>query len=480
MRARIQPVIVSLASVSIGIAIIALSAALLVGVVFAATGGDYSVTSYTTAATGDAASGGGYQARSMLTTSTGQSACGTYDATIGLYTGLCGSPVCGNGVVEYGEECDRGDDNGNSCPDWCSNSCTERTCTSSGSSGGGGGGGGLGNVVATKEETIDPGKVEASFVRSISSQKEGEVRFSVRNVAITSMLLEFGDFAEYARINVQQYAARPVGTPDVGRVYKFIGIEHSGLESVQRRVLTFTVPKAWLAEQQAAPAHVVLLRSETRGWVPYGTTLKQETETSYEFTCEVPGFSFFAIAVTDVPQTAPVVQATPNTTNTTNATALGDGIGVAPAAAPAAAAPPAAEPVPPPAAADVEMPADSGSGMLLWIIGGIVLAIIVGVGVLFARKRNVKPLDKTDVQLAQAGQQVSQSAQQSMQSGSSGVLQAAVQPVAQRPPEHDPTRIVYDYIIQMRASGASESDIRARLLAVGWDPLIVDMELMKK
>jgi len=51
------------------------------------------------------------------------------------------SPVCGNGVVESGEQCDAGGSNG-ACPAACSASCTTNSC-----GGGGGGGGGNGNVV---------------------------------------------------------------------------------------------------------------------------------------------------------------------------------------------------------------------------------------------------------------------------------------------------------------------------------------------
>lgn len=47
------------------------------------------------------------------------------------------SPVCGNGAVESGEQCDTGGSNG-SCPATCSTSCTTNSCAS----GGGGGGGG--------------------------------------------------------------------------------------------------------------------------------------------------------------------------------------------------------------------------------------------------------------------------------------------------------------------------------------------------
>src|SRR3989344_7145322 len=55
--------------------------------------------------------------------------------------------VCGNGVVEPGEQCDAGGSNG-SCPAACSGSCTTNSC---GGGGGGGGGGGSAAPVAVTQ-----------------------------------------------------------------------------------------------------------------------------------------------------------------------------------------------------------------------------------------------------------------------------------------------------------------------------------------
>ncbi len=61
------------------------------------------------------------------------------------------SPVCGNGAVESGEQCDAGGSNG-ACPAACSASCTINSC------GGGGGGGGGGGAVVPVTSAIFNGR----------------------------------------------------------------------------------------------------------------------------------------------------------------------------------------------------------------------------------------------------------------------------------------------------------------------------------
>jgi hypothetical protein len=44
----------------------------------------------------------------------------------------------------------------------------------------------------------------------------------------------------------------------------------------------------------------------------------------------------------------------------------------------------------------------------------------------------------------------------------------------------DPAHQAQQYISKMRSAGASDEQIKERLMSVGWDSLAVDMELMKK
>ena len=59
-----------------------------------------------------------------------------YASTQEASTNSSSEPVCGNGAVESGEQCDAGGSNG-ACPATCSASCTTNSC------GGGSGGGGV-------------------------------------------------------------------------------------------------------------------------------------------------------------------------------------------------------------------------------------------------------------------------------------------------------------------------------------------------
>ena len=73
-------------------------------------------------------------------------------------------PACGNGVVDPGEQCDTGSNNG-ACPRTCSSICTVNDC----GGGGGGGGGVCGNGVVDPGEQCDTGSNNGACPRTCSS-----------------------------------------------------------------------------------------------------------------------------------------------------------------------------------------------------------------------------------------------------------------------------------------------------------------------
>ncbi|MBI4441180.1 hypothetical protein HY639_03360 [Candidatus Woesearchaeota archaeon] len=75
----------------------------------------------------------------VVITATDEGGCGSTPVTAGLNFDVL-IPVCGNGELELGEDCD----NGNTTLYWCSDTCTLRAASEDVTGGGGGGGGGAG------------------------------------------------------------------------------------------------------------------------------------------------------------------------------------------------------------------------------------------------------------------------------------------------------------------------------------------------
>lgn len=104
--------------------------------------------------------------------------------------------VCGNGVVESGEQCDDGGSNG-ACPATCSTSCTTNSC-----GGGGGGGGGGGTYIATKvilQGRAYPGSSinilkDAKLAAIIKADSQADFNYELSD--ITPGVYTFGIWAE--------------------------------------------------------------------------------------------------------------------------------------------------------------------------------------------------------------------------------------------------------------------------------------------
>ncbi|MCK9307614.1 MAG: PKD domain-containing protein, partial [Methanoculleus sp.] len=156
------------------------------------------------------------------------------------------------------------------------------TAPSAGSSGGGGSG-------------------PSSSAGSASSLKAGQsATLSVNAGAMSSLTITVGGDVQRMLVTVTPSSSLPSSIPSPARaVYEFQEITPHWVDDaeIDQVTYTFTVSKAWLAEQGYGPGDIVLLRYTGTAWEALPTTYADEGTDSYSFTGVSPGFSWYAIAV---------------------------------------------------------------------------------------------------------------------------------------------------------------------------------------
>jgi hypothetical protein len=204
---------------------------------------------------------------------------------------------------------------------------------------------------------------------------------------------------------------------------------------------------------------VILYRLESDSWKPYDVQRVREDGDFYCYNATLPGFSYIAIGVKQEVAAAPETPAASQVPAATQASPQ------AQTPAEQQAAPANEQP------SQVSLP-EVASGSSVWIVLGIIAGVlIIGVvGIAQYKRRNARK--PQTAQMASQPQQGGSVPQQS--------VQVAPDSIVERVPEHDPANAVHQYILQMRARGATEQEIRTRLLTVGWDELVIDMEMMRR
>jgi len=92
------------------------------------------------------------------------------------------------------------------------------------------------------------------------------------------------------------------GTAPPGTAYQYISLVPARYTTITGALITFTVPAAWLAEQDLAPEDVVMQHYSGGTWSALPTTPGTTANGFVTFTAASPGFSLFAI--TGTPGTA--------------------------------------------------------------------------------------------------------------------------------------------------------------------------------
>jgi hypothetical protein len=84
--------------------------------------------------------------------------------------------------------------------------------------------------------------------------------------------------------------------PAPGNVYQYLDLVPAQYTTIDREVISFTVPLAWLNSNHVAPGSVVLYRIEGTSWKPQPATFVKTVASRDYFTAPGTGFSRFAIA----------------------------------------------------------------------------------------------------------------------------------------------------------------------------------------
>jgi PGF-pre-PGF domain-containing protein len=308
---------------------------------------------------------------------------------------------------------------------------------SMGSSAGAGGGGASGAPL--------PGAVEKRDARVWGAIKPGQtITYVPKDLVFTSITLRFASEVASAKVTINQHNGKPTAIPDApSTIYKYLSIDHQGLEGTDQRIIEFKVSKAWMKERGITVDDIGLYRLESGKWVAYDALKTGDTGYDYVYMSYVPGFSFFAIGrLSAPPQGAPASE-------TVTAPVASTEVPVVPA-----------EEKP---AEFVSAPLPKKSSIPSWVyVIGVLIIVGVGASVGVRQYQEYQERETAHLEEVKAEGEQQRAASHS------------------RPPEHDPMLPLRQYIIAQRTKGVSETEIRKKLLSVGWDELVVDMELMQR
>ncbi len=258
-----------------------------------------------------------------------------------------------------------------SCTDLAGNSATGAsnsfmTSSASSGSGSGGSGGGSSSGVAGQFTKTVWSSLYAGETATIKV-KEGD------GIGITEVSFKV-DKTAYGVIGDVKKADKTEVPAEIGgkKVHNYMKITVTGAikeENTQERTVLFKVAKKWLEDNAVSKDKLALYRYADSKWNALTTKITQEDETTVYYSAETPGFSYFAIAESDVAAEAlaPVKEEVP--------------VEEAPAEeAPEALAEEA------PAEEEAAAPEEAKSNVWLWVIVVVVIAGIIA-GIYFWPKK---------------------------------------------------------------------------------------------
>jgi PGF-pre-PGF domain-containing protein len=84
--------------------------------------------------------------------------------------------------------------------------------------------------------------------------------------------------------------------PAPGTVYQYLDLVPARFTTINKEVISFSVPLAWLNGNGITPGKVVLYKLDGTSWTALPTTFVKTMASRDYFTAASPGFSRFAIA----------------------------------------------------------------------------------------------------------------------------------------------------------------------------------------
>ncbi|MBR9700511.1 PGF-pre-PGF domain-containing protein [Candidatus Woesearchaeota archaeon] len=305
------------------------------------------------------------------------------------------------------------------------------------------------------ENELSNSIVDASDKRVWLNIEPGmSLKFESRSVDVFGGELRFVNEVSVATLYTVQYSSKPPFISELpAKIYKFYSLDlKTAPENVDKFGLTFSIPDKWFDETDILPEEVTVYRLEDEVWVPYKPEVSRVFAHNLHFTVALPGFSFFAIGEeVDIPTEEVEIIEDPVDLNETPEPEISD------------------EEISevdevvfeesPVFVSDLKPREKRDSTGGLWIVGlfGIV-AILGSFGSLQYFKTHKKHELKRLEQIKRDQKHLE------------------LQKKANR---GDPLATLQHYVMKMRAKDMHPDEIRERLLAVGWDPIIVEQEMMR-
>ncbi len=183
------------------------------------------------------------------------------------------------------------------------------TATAAAAAAGGGGGGGA----AAPTTNIETSK--AQVFASIAAGSTAVVNVNKAAIAVTKVEVSVVNAVTNAEITVASLKSKPTTEAAGVKVYQYLDLapKNLGTSDVSKVMITFTVPRKWLADNGVSESDVVLARYSAGSWTELSTTIASSDATSVTYSSESPGFSYYAVTVKAAvaapkPEEKPVVE----------------------------------------------------------------------------------------------------------------------------------------------------------------------------
>jgi len=208
--------------------------------------------------------------------------------------------VCGNGIIEAGEECDATNLNNKQCTDFgytggtlsCSACAFNRSACTSG--GGGGDGGGASVTTSVGADYANMNAANSPANTAILWSNSNMTALKIMQVNLTPKI-----YVANAAITVRKITLPAAITP-LTNAYQYFNFTVTGLNISEANItslkIKFAVENSWITNNQIADTTIALYRLVGSAWTKLTTTwaMKDTTYTYYEAVS--PGFSYFGIA----------------------------------------------------------------------------------------------------------------------------------------------------------------------------------------
>jgi PGF-pre-PGF domain-containing protein len=219
-----------------------------------------------------------------------------------------------------------------------------------------GGGGGSTSASITKNSysktfnTLLP-----SAARTVTQGELARIDTAIREVTIL-----VAQQSSFVTVTVEKLGDRPSSIPAPGgKVHSYVEINSTlGNENITESKIKFEVARSWMAENEVAESDISLARY-SGGWQVLDTVIFESSADAVTYQATSPGFSTFAIVAGE----------------------LAEGEAPSQPSAQAVEAPAAETPTVP------EPPSAAGAAQNIWVIVGIVAAVVVGIAVYFLKMK---------------------------------------------------------------------------------------------